>query len=743
VEKEKLLEMTGSVEQVVYRNEKNGYAVIEMNNGEELVTVVGTMPFVGVGEELHVVGGWTVSPTYGTQFKVQAVERSAPADAAAILKYLSSGAVKGIGPSTAKKLVDAFGERTLEVLEHKPERLSEVKGIAPAKAAHISEEFQRIGGIRETMIKLSSFGIAPEEAVRVWKAFGPKAEDMICNNPYCICDDGLEIDFSRADRIAAMMERPQDDHCRLRAGIVYVLKHNEKNGHTCLPADKLSFASTRMLGVPKELVQDVLRELTEENSLIRRTFHERDFVFTPSLYRSETYIAGRIRMMLRFPARPVAGVEGYISTIEAEEQIEYAELQKTAIKEALTRGMLILTGGPGTGKTTTLNAIIRILTFEGERVMLAAPTGRAAKRMSELTGSEAKTLHRLLRVKWDDNDHPEFEKNEKDLLECDTLIIDELSMVDTSLFEAALRALPLGSRLIMVGDCDQLPSVGPGNVLGDLIASGLVPVVQLKEVFRQSMKSLIVANAHRIVEGQTPDLTVHTSDFFFLPYRSAEEISSVIVDLCTRRLPSSYGYSPMTDIQVLSPGRKGELGTVELNRRLQQAINPPAPEKKEITLNGVLFREGDKVMQVKNNYELPWVKDDGTYGEGIFNGDLGILEKIDRRASILTVRMDDRLVSYETETASELEQAYAMTVHKSQGNEFPSVIIPMYRSAPQLCYRNLLYTAVTRAKSLLILVGRPEMVHAMVANNRKTRRYTGLGYLLLEDDEIQNEKTDG
>ena len=413
------------------------------------------------------------------------------------------------------------------------------------------------------------------------------------------------------------------------------------------------------------------------------------------------------------------------------------------MREALTKGMLILTGGPGTGKTTTLNAIIRILEFCGERVMLAAPTGRAAKRMSELTGKEAKTLHRLLHVKWDEDDRPEFEKNEKDLLECDSLIIDELSMVDTSLFEAALRALPLGARLIMVGDCDQLPSVGPGNILGDLITSGLVPVVQLKEVFRQSMESLIVANAHRIVEGKDPDLTVRNSDFFFLPYRSAQEISSVIVDLCARRLPASYGYSPFTDIQVLCPGHKGELGTAELNKKLQLAVNPPSPEKNEITLNGILFREGDKVMQIKNDYELPWVRDDGNYGEGVFNGDLGVLEKIDRRASVLTVRMDDRVISYETETASELEQAYAMTVHKSQGNEFPAVVIPMYPSARQLCYRNLLYTAVTRAKSLLILAGRPEAVREMVKNGRKTRRYTGLRWLLESGGEEPNEEESG
>jgi exodeoxyribonuclease V alpha subunit len=732
LEKGQLLEMAGTVEQVIFQNDKNGYAVIEFNNGEDLVPVVGTMPFISVGEQLHIVGEWMESPSYGTQFRAKAVERQEPKNAAAMLKYLSSGAVKGIGPTIAKKIVDAFGENTMQMLENEPERIAEIKGITRAKALRIAEEFRRVGGIRETMLRLSGLGITPEEAVRVWKAFGAQADEIVKEDPYRLCDDSLQIDFARADRIAASLERPQNDRCRLRAGIVHVLKHNEGNGHTCLPADKLKVASVRMLGVSQEEISDAIEEMKADDSLVSRVFRGREFLFTPRLYRSEVYVAGRIRMMLQYPAQPVVGIDGYLETIEAEEEIEYASRQKTAVREALTRGMLILTGGPGTGKTTTLNAMIRILEFKGEKVLLAAPTGRAAKRMSELTGKEAKTLHRLLRVKWDENDRPEFEKNEKDLLECDTLIIDELSMVDTALFEAVLRALPLGCRLIMVGDCDQLPSVGPGNILGDLIASGLVPVVQLTEVFRQSMKSLIVANAHRIVAGQEPELLVHTSDFFFLPCRTAEEISAMIVDLCSRRLPQSYQYSPLTDIQVLTPSRRGDLGTAELNRRLQQAVNPPSPEKNEITVDGVLFREGDKVMQIKNDYAMPWTRDDGSYGEGVFNGDLGVLVQIDRRASTIAVRMEDRTVVYEKETARELELAYAMTVHKSQGNEFPAVVIPMFRGAPQLCYRNLLYTAVTRAKTLLILVGRAETVRQMVANDRKTRRYTGLYDLLTE-----------
>ncbi|MCI1983107.1 MAG: ATP-dependent RecD-like DNA helicase [Oscillospiraceae bacterium] len=730
MENEKLYEMTGSVEQVIFRNEQSGYAVIELNNSEELVTVVGTMPYIGVGEELHVVGNWITSPTYGTQFKAQALERSRPSDAAAMLKYLASGAVKGVGPAIAQKIVNAFGNDTLDILENSPKRLCEIKGITPQKAEKIGQEFQRMGGIRELILKLGGYGITAQESVSIWKAYGAQAVEQVQKDPYCLCGDSAQINFARADKIAASLEFPIDSRCRLRAGIIHVLRHNAGNGHTCLPEDKLLAASSRMLGVEREQVKTGLEELKTDGSVVCRTFRNRDYVFTAKLYRSEVYSAGRVRMMLRYPAQPLAGIESYIAAIESEQQIQYADRQKTAIREALSKGMLILTGGPGTGKTTTLKAIIRILERKGEKVLLAAPTGRAAKRMSELTGKEAKTIHRMLQVKWDENDQPEFEKNEKNLLECDALVIDELSMVDVLLFEAVLRALPLGCRLVLVGDCDQLPSVGPGNVLGDLIESGLVPVVQLNQVFRQSMQSLIVTNAHKIVSGQMPELADHTADFFFLPYRTAEEIKSVIVDLCDRRLPASYGYSPLTDIQVLSPGRKGELGTIELNRSLQQVINPPDRGKRELTLGGTLFREGDKVMQIRNDYDLPWTRSDGTYGEGVFNGDLGVLSKIDRRASTLEVQMDDRTVLYEMEKSSELELAYAMTVHKSQGNEFPAVVIPMYRGAPQLYYRNLLYTAVTRARSLLILVGRQETIQTMVKNDRKTKRYTGLYDLL-------------
>ena len=735
MEADQLLEMTGSVEDIVFRNEKNGYTILELNNGQELVTVVGSLPWVSVGEVLHVMGKWTKHPTFGMQFKAEGFERFKPETTDALLKYLSSGAVKGIGPAMAAKIVAAFGENTLRVLEQEPERLTVIKGITKAKALKLSEEFRQSHGVRDAMEVLCGYGLTPEEALRVWRVIGPSCVELIRENPYSICEEEAGVPFEKADAIAAALERPQDDAWRVRAGVEYVLRHNLNNGHTCIPADKLAAAAARMLGVPLELAQEAVEELAGDGTLVRRQLGGRNFLFLPRLFQAEVYTASRILTMLRFPARPIPGAAGLIEAVERQTGMQYAQLQKDAIREALENGLLILTGGPGTGKTTTLKAIIRILKEKGEKVLLAAPTGRAAKRMSDLTGQEAKTIHRLLQVEWDENDHQSFARNEKNLLDCDALILDELSMVDILLFEAVLRALPLGCRLIMVGDCDQLPSVGPGNVLGDLIASGKVPVVQLTEIFRQSMESLIVTSAHRIVAGQMPELANHSSDFFFLPCPDPDDLANLIVDLCRRRLPASYGYSPMTDIQVLAPGRKGELGTIELNRRLQAALNPPEKGKKEITIHGVLFREGDKVMQVKNDYHLGWTKLDGTTGEGVYNGDLGVLCEIDRKASTVTVQLEDRFVLYELEAASELELAYAMTVHKSQGSEFAAVVIPMYPGPSQLSYRNLLYPAVTRARSLLVLAGTRQALAAMVENDRKTRRYSGLCRFLLGEGE--------
>lgn len=733
MQEKQLLELTGTVEEIVFSNENNGYKILELKAGEELITVVGTLPWVGCGEELRVIGTWIHHPSFGQQFKAEAFERSAPKTADAILRYLSSGAVKGIGPATATRLVEAFGEHTLEIMEQEPERLSTIKGLTRAKAEKIAQEFQRIYGIREIMLYLGGFGITPEEALRVWKQYGPSSKELIRTDPFLLCADGVDIDFGRADLIAESASVEQDDFSRLRAGLHYVLRHNTNNGHTCLPADKLILAAARMLGVEPELLTSVLEELKEEHVLIPQLLGGREFIFLPRYYDSEAYCAGRLLMLLRYPAQPLRNVDGHISAVETRLGIQYAEGQKQAVRQALEKGMLILTGGPGTGKTTALNAVISILEEQGEKVLLAAPTGRAAKRMSEVTGKEAKTIHRMLQVEWNDRDAPTFMRNEKNLLECDALVLDELSMVDVQLFESVLHALPLGCRLILVGDCDQLPSVGAGNVLGDLIRCDKFPVVQLQEVFRQSMNSLIIRNAHRVVAGEMPDLHDRTGDFFFLPMRQADRIADTVVGLYAERLPRTYGYDPTVDIQVLCPGKRGAVGTEEMNRRLQQALNPPGLQKREITVNGTVLRAGDKVMQVRNDYNLTWQRPDGSSGEGVYNGDVGTLLEIDKRGGTLTVLMDDRYVLYPLESASELDLAYAMTVHKSQGNEFQAVVIPLYTGPSQLNYRNLLYTAITRAKSLLILVGMEQVIEAMVNNNRKTMRYSGMGWFLSEE----------
>ncbi len=730
-----LLELNGSVEHVVYHNDKNQYTVLEMAAGDERVTVVGAFPFVSEGEELQVYGVWDTHPSFGQQFKAQAFQRARPATAAAMLKYLASGAVKGVGPATARRIVDTFGEKALEVIEQDPGRLAQVKGITKEKAQAISEELKRVYGIRELMAYLGAYGVRPEEAVLVWKQFGEGSLSCIQEDPYQLCGEGMGISFAIADGIAESMEMPRDDLGRVQAGVLYVLRHNLDNGHTCLPWDKLCEVAAQMLGVELGSAQDAVYTLCQGFQTRCENFDGRDFIFLERQHLSEGYICARMQAMLRMPPEVLSGAQAQIGAIEQHKGIRYAEKQKEAIRAAMEQGILILTGGPGTGKTTTLNAIIHILKLCGEKVLLAAPTGRAAKRMSELTGEEAKTIHRMLQVDWDEFDNPVFTRNERNPLDCDCLVVDELSMVDAYVFESLLRALPLSCRLVLVGDSDQLPSVGAGDVLGDLIASGLFPTVQLKEIFRQSMESLIVTSAHRIVEGKLPELRRRDSDFFFMPQEDPAEAARLIVSLCAQRLPKSYGYSSVSDIQVLCPGRKGDLGTVELNKLLREAINPPRKGKAEARINGQLFRLGDKVMQVRNDYNLPWTREDGTAGEGVFNGDMGVITEIDKPGAAIRVQIDDKEVLYDFDhAASELEPAYAVTVHKSQGNEFTAVVIPVLDPPRQLCYRNLLYTGVTRAKQLLILVGRRSTIAAMIENDRKTRRYTGLARFLARDE---------
>ena len=728
---EQLFELTGSVETIIYRNDENGYTVLELEGEESMITATGTMPLVSVGETVKLYGVFKNHPSYGEQFVVSAFERAMPENMDGILKYLSSGAIKGIGPATARRMVLEFGEDTLAVLENEPERVAKLKGISLNKANEISEQLKRVVGIRELMIYLANYSISPNAAVRIWKRLGNNAIPMIEENPYILCEEGLGISFETADMIALAHHEPKDSRVRVRAALAHVLSHNRLNGHTCLPAEKLLPTTAQMLEVDPAACEAALREMINDNSLVEDTLEGKEFIFLPSLYDSEQYVAARIKMLMRFPAMVIGGVEEKIRHIEEHDQIEYAELQKKAIGEALTKGLLILTGGPGTGKTTTLNAIIRLLRESGQKVMLCAPTGRAAQRMTAVTGVEAKTIHRLLEVSYDIDDKPAFKKNERNLLNCDALIIDEVSMVDSQLLESVMRALPLSCRLILVGDSNQLPSVGAGNVLHDLITSGEIPVVTLTEIFRQSMKSLIVMNAHRIINGEMPDLSKRDNDFFFMHSPSFEDIAYTIGDLCNRRLKNTYGYNMLENIQVLSPTKKTMLGTYELNNRLQALVNPKP--SRGVKVGYYTLYEGDKVMQSKNNYNILWTKEDGEVGEGVFNGDIGVMVEVNTAAKLYKVRFDDKVATYDADSISELELAYACTVHKSQGNEFDCVIMPMFRGAPQLMYRNLLYTAVTRAKKMLIIVGNEQALKYMVDNNRRQLRYSGLNTFLTRE----------
>ena len=734
MDNENLLQLEGAVENIVYRNEENGYTVIEISDGDDYITAVGIMPQANVGDTVKLTGVYTNHRNYGRQFSAQICEICRPTESADILRYLSSGAIKGIGASTAQKLVSEFGEATLDVMETQPERVALIKGISKSKALDFANQLKTNTGVRTLMLYLGEYGISNTSAVKIYNALGAGCVDRIRENPYILCQGDFGVSFESADFIAKKESLEPESGVRLRAGITYILRHNERNGHTCLPKEKLTAISADFLNVGIDRINNCMEEMLFDRTLIGETFDEAEFVFTPQLHLSEMYVSSRIKMLLKFPAEKIKDIDREIENCEKTDGITYAELQKKAINSALTEGMLVLTGGPGTGKTTTLNAIIKILKDKGKKVLLSAPTGRAAQRMSELTGDEAKTLHRLLEVSWDKHDNPVFNKNERNQLKCDALIVDEVSMVDTFIFESVMRALPLGCRLVLVGDSDQLPSVGPGNVLGDLIDSGIIPVVRLNEIFRQAQQSLIVTNAHKIVNGEMPVLSNTDKDFFFLQRNNKTDVTNVIIDLCVNRLPKAYGYSAFDNIQVLSPSKKGELGTAELNSKLQNALNTKSDDKQEVTIGSKTFRTGDKVMQIKNNYDIRWFKDNGETGEGIFNGDIGIIEKIDKKVKIIKISFYDKTAAYTYESASDLDFAYAVTVHKSQGNEFDAVIIPMFQGPPQLYYRNLLYTAVTRAKKTLILVGNPHTVEYMVNNNRRTKRYSGLKEFLLHDD---------
>jgi exodeoxyribonuclease V alpha subunit len=725
--------LSGTVEHITYSNSNNGYTVATLKLPDDEVTIVGIMPFVSVGDFVEITGNFDVHPTYGPQFKVQTFERSAPTDTASILNYLSSGAIRGVGPATARSIVERFGDRALEIIETDPLRLSEIRGISEDKAKNIGESYLKQFGIRDLMLFLSPFKVSPERALKVYQALGSNSCEIIRRNPYVLCSEDIGFAFEKAEEIAYTFNFPKDGGERISAGIEYVLKHNLQNGHTCLPKDKLISTASRLLECGKNETEEICEYMLSSLMLRKMVDGDLEFIALPKYHSAEDFIAARLSVMLKYapPSEMMAELE--IDLLEQRQNIKYEEKQRQAIRTALSNGISVLTGGPGTGKTTTLNAIIRILMSKGLTISLAAPTGRAAKRITELTGFEAKTIHRLLEVEWSEGEKQTFVRNEQNPLKCDVLIVDEMSMVDVLLFESLLRALRLGCRLILVGDADQLPSVGAGNILADILAGGHIPAVKLDKVFRQAMESLIVANAHSIIAGNVPDLSSKSSDFFMLKAKDGYSACNTVVDLCVNRLPKAYNFDPLTDIQVLCPSKMLDLGSANINNLLQNALNPSTKKKNSISFKGFELREGDKVMQIKNNYDIIWVSDKGEEGSGIFNGEVGILKTVDRRNGIVQVKFDDKLATYYSDNIGELELAYAMTIHKSQGSEFECVVLPLFDTPSRLLYRNLLYTAVTRAKKLLIIVGKESVVETMVENNRKNLRYTCLKRRLDEN----------
>lgn len=730
-----LLEIQGSVEEVIFHSDESGFTVLDLVTETEYITVVGTFPQIAPGEELLLRGNWVEHSAYGRQFSAVYAERKMPSTASELYKYLASGTVKCIAAKTAQKIIDRFGDESFDVLENHPEKLSMIKGISLQKAETICRNFREQFAVRQIMLSLERYGLTPLECLSVYKAFGAESFEIIKHNPYRLCEDPLDFSFDRAESIAEGLQDKPEEEFRRAAGLIYILKHNLNNGHTCLPRRKIIIPAAQLLGASEEQIEITIDKLIEDKRIVCSEIKNEQFLFLPDIYLAESGAALKTSLILDFPPVGIPTLLNDIERIEVSENIIYDDTQKSAIFKAVEKGLMILTGGPGTGKTTTLNAIIKMFQSHGLRVVLTAPTGRAAKRMSEITGNEATTIHRLLIVDWDKYGKPYFVRNMSNPLEADVVIVDELSMVDVNLFYSLLKALPLGCRLIMVGDSQQLPAVGAGAVLHDLINSGRIPVVELKKVFRQAMKSKIVTNAHDIVNGIKPDLSSKDNDFFFMKRSTTRSVVQTVVELCTKRLPDAYGFIPAEDIQVLCPSRKGETGSVNMNKALQAVLNPPDKNKAEVSFNGKTFRIGDKVMQIKNNYQILWSKD-GEEGSGIFNGDIGFIERIDNVDSTVTIHFDDDRISvYPNSGLIEIELAYAMTVHKSQGNEFNAVIMPVFSVPSKLCYRNLLYTAVTRAKKMMILVGDEKVIDVMTENNSKTKRYTALKEFLLKESD--------
>lgn len=736
------VELSGSVEDVIYKNADNGYTVINLGCDEGLIAVVGNLGDVNEGERLSLRGGWITSPKYGRQFKAAMCERSMPETESEISAYLGSGVIKGLGPAIAKKIVKQFGTEALDIIDNDCMQLTVIKGITSDKALYISNEYHKITGVNEVIKFLGEYNFGPAHAISVWSAFEHDSIKQIKTNPYILCTSGIDIDFRSVDRMAADLGFDAENSDRVRAGIVYVLHENANAGHTCLPTEKLRESVCDNLGIERRQFESCLDDCEEKDWVVRITLGKREFVYLPEYYLAETYIAKKLAFMLRTSAQYEKDYSDEIRGVEFSENIQYEDLQRAAISACLTGSVFILTGGPGTGKTTTLNGVIKILKAQKKRILLCAPTGRAAKRMSDLTGEPARTIHRLLEVDFTAKGELKFKRNETNPLPADVVIADEMSMVDALLMCSLVRAIKPTSKFIMVGDSNQLPSVGAGNVLKDLIASHYIPSVELKEIFRQAAQSLIVTNAHRIVNGEFPVLDDRQNDFFFMNKSLESDIAGLVIQLAKQRLPDTYGFSPIDDIQVLCPTKMGMAGTKELNKQLQSALNPPSQNKAELKFFDVIFRTGDKVMQTKNDYDVLWTKNNEK-GSGIFNGDIGIIRSVDRFSQNVTIDFEGRVAIYTSEMLRRLEHAYAITIHKSQGSEYDAVIIPITAFTHNLLYRNLLYTGVTRAKKMIIVIGTKELVKTMVDNNRKMLRYSLLRPLLeIEMNHKDTEETD-
>lgn len=723
-------EVTGTVESVVYRNEQNGYTILEVSTDKkEIVTVVGTMPFVSEGENITVRGSYVVHSEYGRQLKADSFEKRIPEQPDAILKYLSSGVIKGIGPKTAEKIVEKYGADTFEVMSNHPDWLADFKGISPRRALEIGDEIRRQMGFYR-LFDFCRDVVPMHVALRIYQNYGERAVEQLRTNPYALCGKIRGFSFTAADQIAMGAGGAPDARERVLGATVRVLERAcETGGHACLPVKQVVIEVASLLELDPKEVAEHEKDFVLEKQIGYLHRKADSLLYINRFYEAERSIAGRLLQLDRACVRyRVEDMEPLVNRAMLESGLEYAAMQRKAIFEAASSGVLIITGGPGTGKTTIIKALIRIYESMGCEVALAAPTGRAAKRMAESTACEARTIHRLLEVEFrdeaDGDEGATFARNEHNLLDADIIIIDEASMIDMFLMQALLAAIRPGARLVLLGDCDQLPSVGAGNVLHDLINSGCFNTVRLTEIFRQGSESLIVTNAHRINRGEMPVTDARDKDFFFMK-REGGALISTLAEVTAKRLPATYGVSAFDKIQVITPTRKGAAGTEALNQLLQAELNPPAKDKAEKKFRNVVFREGDKVMQIRNNYDLTW-DEDGKERFGIYNGDIGVIGKIYDRQSYMMVSFDGREVKYGFDLLEDLELAYAITVHKSQGSEYPFVVMPVTDFPPMLMTRNLLYTAVTRAKTMAVLIGREDALSRMVENDRETVRYTGL-----------------